>query len=108
MRLKIKDSPDHYAKSAENLNIEIIGMQAELKDLREEIERKEKICVTFKEKMEQQKEQIEQLRAEREESFQSTEEIGTAIESIRNMINSKESDRGQLKVDVMNQEAGIE
>lgn len=27
IRLKIKDSPDHYAKSAENLNIEIIGMQ---------------------------------------------------------------------------------
>ena len=25
-RLKIKDSPDHYAKSAENLNIEIQGM----------------------------------------------------------------------------------
>jgi len=27
IRLKIKDSPDHYAKSAENLSIEIIGMQ---------------------------------------------------------------------------------
>ena len=26
IRLKIKDSPDHYAKSAENLNIEIVGM----------------------------------------------------------------------------------
>jgi len=25
--LKIKDSPDHYAKSAENLHMEIIGMQ---------------------------------------------------------------------------------
>lgn len=58
--------------------------------------------------MEQQKEQIEQLKTEKEESFQNTEEIGTAIESIRNMINSKESDRGQLKVDVMNQEKTIE
>ena len=29
--LKIKDSPDHYAKSAENLHMEIIGMQNELK-----------------------------------------------------------------------------
>lgn len=58
MRLKIKDSPDHYAKSAENLSIEIKGMQSQLKDLKEEIERKEKICATFREKMEQQKEQI--------------------------------------------------
>lgn len=31
VRLKIKDSPDHYAKSAENLNIEIVGMQGELR-----------------------------------------------------------------------------
>ena len=37
IRLKIKDSPDHYAKSAENLNIEIIGMHNELRDYREEI-----------------------------------------------------------------------
>jgi len=37
IRLKIKDSPDHYAKSAENLNIEIVGMENELKDLRDEI-----------------------------------------------------------------------
>ena len=55
IRLKIKDSPDHYAKSAQNLNIQIVGMETELKDLREEIERKEKICTTFREKMEQQK-----------------------------------------------------
>lgn len=58
MRLKIKDSPDHYAKSAENLNIEIDGMEKELKSLREDIEKKEKICVAFKEKAEKQKEQI--------------------------------------------------
>jgi hypothetical protein len=31
MQLKIKDSPEHYAKSAENLHIEIIGMHNELK-----------------------------------------------------------------------------
>lgn len=58
MRLKIKDSPDHYAKSAENLNIEIVGMEKELRDLRDDIEKKEKICVAFKEKAEKQKEQI--------------------------------------------------
>jgi chromosome segregation ATPase len=83
-------------------------MQNELRDLKEEIDRKEKICVAFKEKMNQQKEQIEQLRVEKDEIFQGTEEIGTSIESIRNMINSKESDRGQLKVDVMNQDKIIE
>lgn len=76
--------------------------------MRDEIERKEKICVTFKEKMNQQKEQIEQLRIEKDDIFQSTEEIGTSIESIRNLINSKESDRGQLKIDVMNQDKVIE
>lgn len=107
IRLKIKDSPDHYAKSAENLNIEIMGMDNELKDLKDEIERKEKICSTFREKMEQQKEQIEQLRVERDESFQLTEEIGTAIESIKNMISGKEIVRGQLKVDVLNREHSI-
>lgn len=64
--LKIKDSPDHYAKSADNLNIEIIGMQNELKELREEIDRKQKICLTFKEKMEQQKVQIDKLKAEKD------------------------------------------
>jgi predicted nucleic acid-binding Zn-ribbon protein len=64
-------------------------MQSELKDLKEEIERKEKVCATFREKMEQQKEQIEQLRGERNETFESTEEIGTAIESVKNMINGK-------------------
>ena len=64
-RLKIKDSPDHYAKSAENLNIEIQGMNNELRDLKEEIERKEKICETFKEKMQLQQRQIEQLRGRR-------------------------------------------
>lgn len=37
IRLKIKDSPDHYAKSAENLDKEYIGMQNELRDYREEI-----------------------------------------------------------------------
>lgn len=63
IQLKIKDSPDHYAKSAENLNIEIIGMNSELKELKEEIEKKQKICATFKTKMEQQKEQTEKLRA---------------------------------------------
>jgi len=58
IRLKIKDSPDHYAKSAENLNIEIVGMENELKELREDIEKKERICLTFKEKAEKHKEQI--------------------------------------------------
>ena len=58
--------------------------------------------------MEQQKEQIEQLRAEREESFQEGEEIGTNIESIRNKVAGKESHRGQLKVDCMNVEKSIE
>lgn len=53
--------------------------------------------------MEQQKEQIEQLRAERDDAFQQTEEIGTAIESIKNMISGKEIVRGQLKVDILNQ-----
>lgn len=33
-------------------------MQSELRELKEEIDRKEKICLAFKEKMEQQKEQI--------------------------------------------------
>jgi chromosome segregation ATPase len=107
IRLKIKDSPDHYAKSAENLNIEIFGMENELKDLREEIERKEKICTTFREKMEQQKEQIEQLKAEREETFQVSEEVGTNIEAIKNMISGKEIVRGQLKVDIMDKEKSI-
>lgn len=58
--------------------------------------------------MNQQKEQIEQLRIEKDDIFQSTEEIGTSIESIRNMINSKESDRGQLKIDVLNQDKVID
>lgn len=82
-------------------------MENELKDLKDEIERKEKICTTFREKMEQQKEQIEQLRLERDDSFQQTEEIGTAIESIKNMISGKEIVRGQLKVDILNQENSI-
>ncbi len=57
--------------------------------------------------MEQQKEQIEQLRVEREESFQQTEEISTAIESVKNMISGKEILRGQLKVDLLNKEHEI-
>lgn len=40
LKLKIIDSPEHYFKSAENLNIEIVGMEAELKETYEEIERK--------------------------------------------------------------------
>jgi uncharacterized coiled-coil DUF342 family protein len=44
MELKIKDSPDHYAKSAENLHVEIVGMTAEIKELKDEIDRKRKIC----------------------------------------------------------------
>jgi uncharacterized coiled-coil DUF342 family protein len=39
--------------------------------------------------MEQQKEQIDQLRNEKDETFQITEEVGTAIESIKNMISGK-------------------
>ena len=31
LKLKIMDSPEHYFKSAENLHIEIVGMEAELK-----------------------------------------------------------------------------
>ena len=57
--------------------------------------------------MEQQKEQIEQLRVEKDDSFQQTEEIGTAIESIKNMISGKEIVRGQLKVDILNREHSI-
>ena len=57
-RLKIKDSPDHYAKSAENLNIELVGMEKELRELRDTIEKNEKISVAFKEKAEKQKEHI--------------------------------------------------
>lgn len=64
-------------------------MENQLKDLRDEIERKQKICTTFKERAEQQKEQIQQLRLEKDENFQLTEEIGTAIESIKNMISGK-------------------
>ena len=56
--LKIKDSPDHYAKSAENLHMEIIGMQNQLKETKEEIERKTKICQTFEEKNKSQEEEI--------------------------------------------------
>lgn len=82
-------------------------MENELRDLKDEIERKEKICTTFREKMEQQKEQIEQLRTEKDESFQQTEEIGTAIESVKNMISGKEIVRGQLKVDILNREHSI-
>lgn len=107
IRLKIKDSPDHYAKSAQNLNIEIVGMENQLKDLREEIDRKEKICTTFREKMEQQKAQIQQLKTEKDETFHITEEVSTTIESIKNMISSKEINRGQLKVDIMDKEKSI-
>jgi len=39
--------------------------------------------------MEQQKEQIEELRNQRDVTFQSTEDIGTEIESIKNLISGK-------------------
>lgn len=43
-KLKIIDSPQHYLKSAQNLQIQIMGMEAELKVMEDETERKTKIC----------------------------------------------------------------
>jgi predicted nucleic acid-binding Zn-ribbon protein len=82
-------------------------MQNELKDLKEEIERKEKVCSTFREKMEQQKEQIEQLRVEREEAFQNTVKTETDCQQVKNLIGQEEGSRGQLKIDIMNEERTI-
>lgn len=65
MELKIKDSPDHYAKSAENLHIEIMGMNNEIKDIRDEIDRKKKIVETFKQKKKLQEEEVQRLSNER-------------------------------------------
>lgn len=77
MELKIKDSPDHYAKSAENLHIEIVGMHNEIKDIKDEIERKKKIYETFKQKKKAQEEQIQALSKQREDDFLEEEEIAT-------------------------------
>ena len=53
-KLKIVDSPHHYLKSAENLNLEILGMEGELKDMKEELERKDKICKVSDDKRQKQ------------------------------------------------------
>lgn len=73
--LKIKDSPDHYAKSAENLHMEIIGMQNQLKETKDQIDRKSKICATFEEKNKSQEEEIDRLEKEKEDTLQATQEI---------------------------------
>lgn len=99
MELKIKDSPDHYAKSAENLHIEIVGMNNEIKDIRDEIERKRKILETFKQKKKLQEEEIQRLAQEKDAVFAKEEAIETEIDSFTNQSNKQDKDRGMLKVD---------
>lgn len=61
-------------------------MNEEINDIKEEIIRKTKICETFREKKNQQKEQIEKLIKEREVDIEEEEAIGTAIESTKTSI----------------------
>lgn len=104
LKLKIIDSPEHYFKSAENLNIEIVGMEAELKETLEELERKDKICKVNDEKRLNQVNQQQEIEKLRLEEVSACEAIETEIERLRNLNYGLEYERSNDKIELMNLE----
>lgn len=83
-KLKIMNSPQHYLKSAENLQIEIIGMDGELKMMEDEAERKIKICNVNDDKREQQVKLYEELQKERQNDEDKCRDLETEIDRLKN------------------------
>lgn len=100
-KLKIMNSPQHYLKSAENLQIEIMGMDAELKMMEDEAERKTKICNLNDQKREQQVKLYEQLQKEKQAEDEKHRQLLTEIDILKSdntRINNRREDE---KLEIM-------